>query len=111
MTSFEFGDIVLLTFPFTNGVQKKKRPALILLDADDGDVILCRITSKKVETKYDFILEEWKNFNLLLPSVIRMHKIATLDKKLIERKLGKLNVATKQTFTNFIRPMLTKFLK
>ncbi len=50
MTSYvnkaEFGDIVLLEFPFTDGQQSKKRPALVLLDTQDGDMIVCRITSK-----------------------------------------------------------------
>jgi len=39
---------------------------------------------------YDVILQNWKAAGLLLPSCVRLHKIATLETKLIERKLGTL---------------------
>jgi len=45
MERLTFGDIVLLKFPFTDGISFKKRPALIINDYDDGDIIVCRITS------------------------------------------------------------------
>ena len=32
--------------------------------------------------KYDIIVENWAKFGLLIPSSIRVHKLATLDKKL-----------------------------
>lgn len=91
MTTYSFGDIVLLAFPFTDTKKKKKRPALVLFDSNDGDVILCRITSQLTNTDYDYIIEDWDICGLLLPSVVRLHKIATLEKALIEKKLGFLN--------------------
>jgi hypothetical protein len=45
MDKLNFGDIVLLKFPFTDGKTYKRRPALIIKDFDDGDIIVCRITS------------------------------------------------------------------
>ena len=110
-SEYTFGDIVLLAFPFTDSKQKKKRPALVLLDANDNDVVLCRITSQTPETKYDFKIDGWKNYGLLLPSCIRLHKVATLEKQLIERKLGKLNEQTKAELKNVIANLLHDFLK
>ena len=89
MDQLSIGEIVLIKFPFTDGGNHKKRPALVLQDTRDNDVIVCRITSKIYETKYDLYLEDWKECGLKLPSVIRIHKIATLEKGLIEKVIGK----------------------
>jgi mRNA interferase MazF len=56
MEGLIFGDIVLLKFPFTDRKSYKKRPALIINDFDDGDIIVCRITSQIYNTKNDFYL-------------------------------------------------------
>jgi mRNA interferase MazF len=88
MNNLNFGDIVLLKFPFTDGKTFKRRPALIVNDYDDGDVIVCRITSQFYKTRNDIFIEEWKKYGLKLPSVIRVHKMATLEKDLVEIVLG-----------------------
>src|SRR5580700_11258533 len=46
---YRFGDIVLLDYPFTNAVGSKRRPGLILLPEDDGDILFARITSQDRE--------------------------------------------------------------
>jgi mRNA interferase MazF len=46
MKQFQFGQIVLIGFPHTDGTSFNKRPALVLFDANDEDIIVCRITSK-----------------------------------------------------------------
>lgn len=81
---FKFGDIVILNFPFTDNYTFKKRPALILKGTNDVDIIVCRITSKLYETEYDLKLENWTLYGLKLPSVVRVHKIATLESELAE---------------------------
>ena len=43
------------------------------------------------QTSFDVIINDWQNANLLAPSVIRCHKIATLEKNLVIKKLGSLN--------------------
>ena len=60
MNPFAFGDIVLLKFPFTDGNSFKKRPALVINDFNDGDIIVCRITSKIYNTDNDVLLDEWE---------------------------------------------------
>jgi len=83
----QFGEVVLLKFPFTSGGKLIKRLALILFDCGDEDVILCRITSKLYDSEFDFRIEGWKKAGLKLPSVVRIHKIATLGKDLISNYL------------------------
>ena len=95
MNPFAFGDIVLLKFPFTDGNSFKKRPALVINDFNDGDIIVCRITSKIYNTDNDVLLDEWEKAGLMLASVVRVHKIATLEKELVEAHLGKISEAEK----------------
>jgi len=83
-----FGDVVLIKFPFSSGLESKKRPAFIIRDTHDGDVILCRITSKIYNSKYDYFIERWVGLGLKLPSVIRLHKIATVEYSMIEKVMG-----------------------
>jgi mRNA interferase MazF len=94
MPNYKFGDVVLMKFPFTNNLIFKKRPALIG-DTNDGDVIVCRITSKLYNSSYDVELKNWSLCGLKLPSVIRVHKIASLEKNLIDIKLGEIDNTVK----------------
>jgi mRNA interferase MazF len=87
---FKFGDIVLITFPFVESNTSKKRPALILLDTDDNDIIAARITSQFQKDIYTLEINEWKTCGLLLPSAVKLNKIATINKNHIYVKLGVL---------------------
>lgn len=91
MDKIETGNIVLLRFPFTDGIGYKRRPALVLRDFEDGDLLVCRITGRIYNSNYDIYLDDWLNFGLKLPSVIRVHKMATLEKNLIETILGQID--------------------
>ena len=46
MTIYDFGTIVLVNFPQTDLKKGPKRPALVIYDEGDEDVILARITSQ-----------------------------------------------------------------
>lgn len=47
MTVCEFGDVVLVDFPQSGSEQPKRRPALVLLDIGDADVLLAPITTRE----------------------------------------------------------------
>ena len=89
--TFQPGDVVLVEFPFADGQVAKHRPALVLLDIGDADVIAARITSQATRDRYDVELLDWQNAGLKLSSIARLHKLATLDKSLVTRKLGRLS--------------------
>ena len=99
---YKFGDIVLLEFPFTNGLGSKKRPALVIIDANDGDIVVARVTSRIVNTDFDVIINDWRAAGLLTPSIVRLHKIATLELTLVNRKIGELSTATLQNVRQHI---------
>lgn len=90
MQHYQSGEVVLLSFPFTDTTGARRRPALVLLDTGDADILVARVTSQIVRTVFDVELVEWQQAGLLLPSVVRVHKMATLEKRLVERRLGTL---------------------
>jgi mRNA interferase MazF len=106
MENLLFGDIVLLKFPFTNTQGFKKRPAVVIKDTNDGDIVLCRITSKIYDSPFDFPLKQWEKYGLRLPSVIRIHKIATLEKSLVELKMGKLEQASQVAVQRILKKLI-----
>jgi mRNA interferase MazF len=90
MLNYQPGEVLLLSFPFVDGVSSKRRPALVLIDVEDEDIIVARITSQVTKMIFDVELAEWEKAGLRLPSFVRVNKVATLEKRLIESKLGKL---------------------
>ncbi len=106
MDELKFGDIVLLKFPFTDGLAFKKRPALVIRDSKDGDVIVCRVTSKLYQTSFDLRLRNWERYGLRLPSVIRIHKIASLEVNLVDLKIGQPEKATQNQVKRIFKKLV-----
>jgi mRNA interferase MazF len=90
MQNYQPGEVLLLSFPFVDAAGSKRRPALVLIDTGDEDIIVARITSQIAPTDFDVELAEWQQAGLLLRSYVRVHKVATLEKRLVERRLGRL---------------------
>ena len=90
------GDIVLLPYPFTDLSGKKARPALIVsndrFNSVNSDAIFVFITREVYKTPFDFRIESndprFQTTGLKYPSTFRTAKIATLEKKLAQRRLG-----------------------
>lgn len=92
MTDYNQGDVLLLLkFPQTNLEKEIKRPAFVLADLGDEDIIVARITGELYKSEYDYEIKDWQSAGLLLPSVIRLGKIATLHKRFVNKKLGNLS--------------------
>jgi len=102
MDKLSFGAIVLLRFPFTDGKTFKKRPALIINDFNDGDILVSRITSQIYKTKNDIYIKHWDKAGLKLPSVIRIHKLATLEKNMVEIVMGEIDDVLKNQVKTII---------
>ena len=84
------GDIVLITFPFSDLSGTKLRPAIVLFQ-NDTDVTLCFITSKlDWKEEFDITLNPSVENGLRKKSLIRVAKIATLDKSFAKGLLGRL---------------------
>ena len=103
---FDPGDLVLLVFPFTGDARDKQRPALVLLDAGDDDLLVARVTTQHHASRFDLAIHNWSAAGLLAPSMVRLHKLATVEKKLVRRRLGRLQDSDWTT----MRPVLKSIL-
>ena len=90
MTTYNFGDIVLIGFPHTSQSEMAKRPALVIYDSADNDLLLARITSQRYTSQSDYRIIDWQDAGLILESYIRLGKLATIEKKYVLRLLGRL---------------------
>ena len=54
MTAYNFGDVILIGFPHTDLRNVSKRPALVIYDADDQDILVARITTQEYITRADY---------------------------------------------------------
>jgi mRNA interferase MazF len=55
---FVRGDVVVLSFPFSDLSQTKRRPALVIAALKGDDVILCQITSQVRADDYSIELDD-----------------------------------------------------
>jgi mRNA interferase MazF len=104
---YEFGDIVLLPFPFTNQTTSKKRPAVVVSNAEYNetkpDVIVMAITSqlRPAPAPGEVWINDWQAANLLKPSAIKP-VFATLEQALVIRQLGALSENDRTTLRQAI---------
>lgn len=111
MTGYEFGDVILVPFPFTDQSTSKKRPAVVISSSayhiDRPDVILMAITSqvRPVAAVGEVSVRHVDGSGLLKPSVIKP-VIATIARELIIRKLGRLHTDDRQALLNGLRVIL-----
>jgi mRNA interferase MazF len=85
------GDVVLITFPFTDLSGSKLRPAVVLTQTN-LDLTVCFITTQiQWQEQSDILIQPNETNGLKGASLIRISKIATLDKSLSKGLLGRLN--------------------
>ena len=85
------GDIILITFPFTDLSGSKMRPAIVLADFA-LDVMVCFITTQAEKQEITDVELLPNSINgLRKQSLIRTSKIATLEKSLAKGLIGNLN--------------------
>ncbi|MDP2115401.1 MAG: type II toxin-antitoxin system PemK/MazF family toxin [Bacteroidota bacterium] len=84
------GDIVLIPFPFSDLSGAKNRPAIILIETDDDVTVAFITTQLKWESQFDVLLQPSDFNGLKKVSLIRLNKLATIDKELVVGRLGSL---------------------
>jgi mRNA interferase MazF len=92
VAKFVKGDVVVVPFPFSDFTQAKRRPALVVVDLEGDDIILCQITSQLNKDNYSITVNEndFKDGNLKQISNIRPNRIFTADTSIILYKVGTL---------------------
>ena len=84
------GEIVLIKFPFTTLLTSKKRPVLVIKDANGyGDFVCFQSTSKNRQLNTCKIeIENLSSGELKLRSYVKYDKCFTLNSELVEKKLA-----------------------
>ena len=87
------GDVVAVTFPFSDLSSHKLRPALVVAKAEFDNLILCQITSRPYSSKRAFVIEDadFTKGKLPIRSYVRPDKLFTADPIIIEKVAGSLN--------------------
>lgn len=92
---FDFGDVVLVSFPFTHQAASKKRPAVVVsgfsYNSARPDIIIMAITSQLRATAGlgEVWISQWRAAGLLKPSAVKP-VIATIEQRMIQGRLGRL---------------------
>jgi mRNA interferase MazF len=95
---FEFGDVVLVPFPFTSQATSKRRPAIVVsnraYNLSRPDVVLMAATSqlRAAPNLGEVEIVHWRAAGLIKPSVVKP-VFATLEQALVIRRLGALHPA------------------
>ena len=94
MTDYDFGDVILIPFPFTDQTTTKRRPAVVVSSTayhrNRPDLVLMAITSriKPFPSFGETAVDQWETAGLIKPSVIKPI-FATVEKGIVIRKIGK----------------------
>ena len=111
MTGYEFGDLVLVPFPFTDQSATKRRPAVVVSSPAyhqaRPDLLIMAVTSQQPSTLSvgEVQVQDWRGAGLLKPSVIKP-VLTTIDPALVLKKLGRLTstdqAALRQALTTIL---------
>ena len=109
MEKFTVGDVILVSFPFSNLKGKKVRPALVLARVEFGNYILCQITSKPYSSKIAISMShsDFTDGNLPLKSYARPDKIFTADPSIVIGKAGTLKLNKRKTILKRVQNLFT----
>ena len=91
--------IILVPFPYSDQIDKKVRPALVLSNPSfnkNEDIIICALTSSIKERPYSIIINSKDTVNKKLQdaSQIRIDTITRIKKNLIIKEIDILNEIT-----------------
>ena len=110
-TSYSFGGIVLVPFPFTDQTGIKKRPAVIVSSAAYNqarrDLVIMAVTSQLRPSGAfgEVIVSDWQAAGLIKPSVIKP-VITTVEQTLVIRRLGQLKREEQEALRKAISKIL-----
>ena len=90
MGEFVKGDVVVVSFPFSDLSASKRRPALVLAKASKNELILAQITSQSFYDSYAVKIDSssFESGGLNVLSNIRANKLFTAERKILLYKAG-----------------------
>jgi mRNA interferase MazF len=113
MTSYEFGELVLVPFPFTDLSAAKKRPAVVVSSPAyhraRPDLLILAVTSQARPASGfgEVAVIGWKEAGLLKPSLLKP-VLATIERDLVVRRLGRLGEEDRRALRRLLGAMLSE---
>ncbi len=106
----DFGDIVVVPFPFVDHAAEKRRPSLVLSHSDFNDShghSICAMITTAARTKWpsDIAIENLKPAGLQYPCVVRW-KLFTLPNGIILRRAGRLASRDRENIVAAVRTVV-----
>ncbi|HLB58804.1 MAG TPA: type II toxin-antitoxin system PemK/MazF family toxin [Bdellovibrionota bacterium] len=100
-------DIVVLPFPFSDQLNQKRRPVVIIssdiFNSQSGHFISAMITTaKKSSWPFDTEIKDLKSSGLYFPCFIRM-KLFTADKRMVAKRIGHLAAVDQKALINNLK--------
>ena len=108
-TGYKRGDIVLVSFPFTDLTFAKRRPALVVsrdaFNSRDEDLILLAVTSQLSYLVYSVRILPGDCTDGALPkeSIVRLAKVFTLSSALVLKRICRLGPTPLQAVLEALR--------
>lgn len=96
------GELILVYIDFHQTVGGKIRPAVVLVDTGDDDVVAAPVTSHPPRVAYDLAIRDWQQAGLNVPSYIRIHKLTVLPKTAIARRIGRLAETDQRSLSDLL---------
>lgn len=109
MERFVKGDIIVIDFPYSDLTHYKRRPALIIKVPQGDDILACQITGtfSSKDIKIPLKQNDFEKGSLNRQSFVRLDKIFSVEKSMINYKIGSLK---KEKF-NAILNKICEYLK
>jgi mRNA interferase MazF len=108
--SFSRGDILLVPVVFSDGSGHKNRPVVVVYDSDDADLLVAPVTSQIARSSRDLPVANWQRAGLRLPSVVRLEKLATVEKSTVTRRMGQLAPDDWERMKAVLKELFTEIL-
>ncbi|MBI4032297.1 type II toxin-antitoxin system PemK/MazF family toxin [Candidatus Berkelbacteria bacterium] len=105
MADFVAGDVVVVRFPYSDLQGSKRRPALVLAQAEFENLILCQITSRAYTSRTAVRLVKSDVVDGALPvtSYVRPDKLFTAEPIIIEKHVGRVTTELRQKILARVR--------
>jgi mRNA interferase MazF len=104
------GDIVIVSFPYTDLISFKARPAVVVTETNDNynDVIVSLISSVVPSklSRFQILIRPDTINNLKVVSVIKVSRIATVENTKVVGVIGKLAQAQSDEFKKLFKSLV-----
>ncbi len=83
--------MISVKFPQSGRDEKKRRPAVVVLDIGDADIVVVPVTSVARSLAGDHPIPDWSGAGLIKPSWVRLAKVFFVLKTEVGSRYGRLS--------------------